>query len=340
MRNNMDFGKIPSEFYGEAPDGSKKISRILLGTASAPYANGAEQNALLDEMFASGITAYDTARVYGGAEECLGNWMASRKNRDKVWIETKCGHPDASGHKRVNEQAMRRDLETSLAALKTDYVDALLLHRDDEDVPVSEITEIFNMFYREGKVRAFGVSNWNHLRISEANDYAAAHGLRPFTFSSPCFSLADMVGDPWGGCVSLSGEKKCRGARLVQAVADTGHRIRFPRERALFRKSVGCGKRGCLYGCRRALRLRLRSKLCPGKKVRRACPRKRHDGGAGRPRLDIQTGLECLCRHRHIKPGAYAGKHCRLFVRFDQRRMRLAQRPIRKETAPGGLPSF
>ena len=207
MRNNMDFGKIPSGFYNDAPDGGKKISRILLGTASAPYANGAEQNALLDEMFASGITAYDTARVYGGAEECLGNWIASRKNRDKVWIETKCGHPDASGHKRVNEQAMRRDLETSLAALKTDYVDALLLHRDDEDVPVSEITEIFNMFYREGKVRAFGVSNWNYLRFSEANDYAAAHGLRPFTFSSPCFSLADMVGDPWGGCVSLSGEK-------------------------------------------------------------------------------------------------------------------------------------
>ena len=62
MRNNMDFEENPSEFYGDAPDGSKKISRILLGTASAPYSNGAQQKSILDENFYTGKNTNEKTR--------------------------------------------------------------------------------------------------------------------------------------------------------------------------------------------------------------------------------------------------------------------------------------
>lgn len=202
--------KAPDEregaFYVPSADGKKKISRIVLGTALAPYSLGTEENALLDALFAAGITAYDTARVYGKAEECLGQWIKARKNREKIWVLTKCGHPDAEWHKRINEREMRKDLETSLSALHTDYVDALLLHRDDPDVPVLEPVEILNQFCKEKKVREIGVSNWTHERIAEANDYAATHGLRPFTVSSPSFSLADQLSDVLTDGVWLAGK--------------------------------------------------------------------------------------------------------------------------------------
>ena len=180
-------------FYVRAGETGKPVSRIFLGTAGAPYASGREANALLDEMFAAGITAYDTARKYDRAEECLGKWICSRRNREKIFLLTKCGHPGPLGNARVNRRAMRADLERSLSALKTDYVDALLLHRDDERVPVGEVVEIFNEMFREGKIRAFGGSNWRHERIAAANAYAEQKGMRPFSFSSPNFGLAVQV---------------------------------------------------------------------------------------------------------------------------------------------------
>ena len=83
--------------------------------------------------------------------------------------------------------------------MRTDYIDIYLLHRDDPAVPASEIVEIFNAMHREGKIGAFGGSNWTHERIQEANAYAKDHGLIPFTVSSPNFGLADQIADPWGG---------------------------------------------------------------------------------------------------------------------------------------------
>ena len=61
--------------------------------------------------------------------------------------------------------------------------------------------------HKQGKIGAFGGSNWTWQRIQEANDYASAHGLIPFEVSSPNFSLARQVVDPYGGgCVSICGE--------------------------------------------------------------------------------------------------------------------------------------
>lgn len=191
----------------------RKASRIFLGTASLPYASGEECNDLLDEMEESGITAIDTARQYGKAELCIGKWFSARGNREQIFLLTKCAHPGVSGKSRVGEREIRSDLERSLQALQTDYADALLLHRDDETIPAGEIVEWCNSLLREGKILHYGASNWSDLRICEANEYAAAHDLVPMSISSPHFSLAEQVADPWGGgCVSITG-KTARGAR-------------------------------------------------------------------------------------------------------------------------------
>ena len=47
---------------------NKRVSRIVCGTAAAPYNTGADCNELLSGMLALGVNVFDTARVYGGAD--------------------------------------------------------------------------------------------------------------------------------------------------------------------------------------------------------------------------------------------------------------------------------
>lgn len=101
---------------------------------------------------------------------------------------------------------MRKDLNKSLGYLHTDYIDIYMLHRDDPEIAAGEIVEIFNTMHAEGKIGAFGGSNWTFERIAEANEYAYRKNLIPFSASSPNYGLAEQVEDPWGGgCVSISG---------------------------------------------------------------------------------------------------------------------------------------
>lgn len=192
--------------YAEIPYVDKKVSRIFYGTAAPPFMAGEDAGELLDAIFAIGVNAFDTARVYGMSEKSLGQWMEDRGNRDEVVVLGKCGHPSPDGRKRVNEKEIREDFAVSSGYLKTDHIDIYLLHRDDPDVEVGPIVEIFNALHTEGKIGAFGGSNWTHQRIEAANEYAYARNLIPFSVSSPNFGLADQVTDPWGGgCVTISG---------------------------------------------------------------------------------------------------------------------------------------
>ena len=194
--------------YVKIPYVDKEVSRIFYGTAGQPFMMGGDANDLLDAIYALGVNAFDTARNYMLAEKSLGKWISERGMRDKIVILSKCGHPSPFGRKRINEKDIRKDFRKSSGYLQTDYIDIYLLHRDDPEVPAGEIVEIMNALHAEGKIGAFGGSNWTHERIREANEYAYSHNLIPFTVSSPNFGLADQVQDPWGGgCVSISGPK-------------------------------------------------------------------------------------------------------------------------------------
>ena len=191
--------------FCEIKNVNKPVARIIYGTSNTPFKRGEDMSAFLDELVVMGVTAFDTARMYGKAERTLGNWISSRNNRDKLVILTKGGHP-ALIIPRLNEKAIRKDFFLSLRELKTDYIDMYLLHRDNPRIPAGVFVEILNGLIAEGHVGAIGGSNWSHRRIEEANEYAYKKGLVPFTVSSPYFGLADMNGDPFGnGAVSISG---------------------------------------------------------------------------------------------------------------------------------------
>lgn len=191
--------------YGKIMNVKQPVSRILMGTASEPFQSGGDASDILDSMFELGVTAIDTARNYGLAERSVGDWMEKRGNRDKVVILSKCSHPDEFSSRRVSEKDIREDFAVSSRLLRTDHIDIYLLHRDVKDVDVSVPIEVLNAMHSEGKIGAFGVSNWTLERIRKANEYAAAHSLIPFTVSSPNYSLAYQAEDMWGGSVTISG---------------------------------------------------------------------------------------------------------------------------------------
>lgn len=193
--------------HGQVPGVGKPISRLMLGTMIIHTSNLPESLELLDNAWELGYTALDCAHIYGGggSERAVGQWLQSRGLREQVVILTKGCHPNAD-RKRVTPYDLAADLHDSLVRLQTDYVDIYVLHRDDPEVEVGRIVEAFNEHVEAGRIRAYGGSNWTHQRLQEANDYALAHGLVPMTASSPHYSLAEQVDDPWGpGCVGVSG---------------------------------------------------------------------------------------------------------------------------------------
>ena len=211
--------------YGHIDRVDKPVSRIVFGTANpvlftafrSVYGESPDFKerldaafALLDGVYAEGVNCFDSADHYG--EEPLGEWLEARGLRDKVVILTKGAHHNR-WRRRVTDFDILHDVHNSLAKLKTDKLDLYMLHRDDPSAAVGPLMDALNRCYDEGKLGAFGVSNWTIPRIEEANEYAARHGMQPYTISSPNFGLADQVRDPWGGgCITISGPSN-RGAR-------------------------------------------------------------------------------------------------------------------------------
>lgn len=185
----------------------KKVSRLMKGTDYFFHNAYDKAAANMDAYLAIGGNSVDSAHIYcgGESEEVLGRYMKERGNRDQIVILTKGAHHDQNGP-RVNKEAIRHDITTSLKRLQTDFIDLYALHRDDPNVPAGEVIEILNEYVKSGTVGAIGCSNWTWQRIKEANDYAAEKGLTGFTFSSPNLSLAKPNEPFWKGCVSADAE--------------------------------------------------------------------------------------------------------------------------------------
>ncbi|MDD9269759.1 aldo/keto reductase [Paenibacillus sp. GCM10023248] len=182
----------------------KPVSKLIMGSDFFRLDNKQEVSDILGHYLAIGGNTIDSAFIYcgGQSEQALGIWLDEVGNRDDINIFTKGAHHDANGP-RVNAEAIRSDLFTSLERLRTDYIDLYALHRDDPAVPVGAILEALNEHVEAGRIRAFGGSNWTHERLQEANDYAAKNGLIGFSFSSPNLSLAKAKEPFWKDCVSI-----------------------------------------------------------------------------------------------------------------------------------------
>ncbi len=191
--------------YSTLPGVDKPISRLVQGTATDMDTSDPDACfALLDMALAHGINTFDQAHIYGAAlSQILGRWMQERGVRDQVVILAKGAHQ--SSRPRVTPEDITADLHDALTWLQTERVEMYVLHRDNPAVPVGPIVETLNALHSEGKIGAFGGSNWSVARLQEANDYAQAHGLLPFAVSSPNFSLAAQREPPWADCLTISG---------------------------------------------------------------------------------------------------------------------------------------
>lgn len=196
---------MPME-YGTIDGMDKKISRILHGTIMLREDDLQGGFDLLDGVWALGVNGFDCAYIYGGGqcERVLGRWLEARGLFDEAVILTKGAH-HAGPKNKVNPVDITADLTESMARCRTDFIDIYVLHRDDPNVEVGPIVEVLNEHKAAGRIGLFGGSNWTVPRIREANEYAYKHNLEAFTVSSPNYSLAEQVKEPWRGCISISG---------------------------------------------------------------------------------------------------------------------------------------
>lgn len=108
-----------------------------------------------------GLTLIDTAEMYGSgaSEELVAEAIAGR--RDRVFLVTKVLPSNAGSRKKIVAAC-----EGSLRRLRTDRVDLYLLHwRSGEDLPV--VVETFNELAAAGKIRHWGVSNFDLSDLDE-----------------------------------------------------------------------------------------------------------------------------------------------------------------------------
>jgi predicted oxidoreductase len=122
----------------------------------------AEVQSLVGAARDSGVTYFDHADIYGdsrhGCETRFGEAIRfSPAEREQVIVQSKVGIRD--GWFDFSKEHILTSVDESLAALRLEYLDVLLLHRPDTLVEPEEVAEAFDQLADAGKVRHFGVSN-------------------------------------------------------------------------------------------------------------------------------------------------------------------------------------
>ena len=140
-----------------------------------------EATELIEKVIDLGCTFFDTAEVYGTAdnphhnEELIGKIL--KKHRDNVVIATKFGIGFDTESKTVNKslipnskpEVIRKSVENSLRRLGTDHIDLYYQHRYDPNVPIEEVAGVMADLIKEGKITHWGLSETNEELIRKAN---------------------------------------------------------------------------------------------------------------------------------------------------------------------------
>ncbi|MEI8025640.1 MAG: aldo/keto reductase [Pseudomonadota bacterium] len=154
---------------------SPKFSRFIFGAwRLCDLPDEANPEAVAKKISAAmehGITTFDHADIYGDyqCEEMFGRASSFHSiARDRIQLISKCGiklHSKmrpSHGLKSYDTTAAHviSSVENSLKMLKTDYLDALLIHRPDPLMDADELAGAFSTLKKQGKVLSFGVSNF------------------------------------------------------------------------------------------------------------------------------------------------------------------------------------
>ena len=162
--------------------GGPTLSRIVAGAwrmADWQF-SVAERVRWIEGCLDLGITTFDHADIYGNyaVEALFGEALAAAPQlRERMQIVTKCGirmmssaRPEHRlGHYDTSAAHVERSVDNSLAALRTDRLDVLLIHRPDALMDADALAECFGRLRTAGKVRHFGVSNFTPAQFALLN---------------------------------------------------------------------------------------------------------------------------------------------------------------------------
>jgi aryl-alcohol dehydrogenase-like predicted oxidoreductase len=165
------------------------VSEISLGSWLT-YGVGVERDkavACVNKAFDLGINFIDTSNVYGRgkAETFLGEVLAGRP-RESYVMATKVFFPMSDTDKGLSRAQILKQIDVSLARLRTDYVDLYQCHRYDTETPLEVTMQALSDVVKSGKARYIGFSEWSPQQIAAA---FALPGVERFVSSQPQYSL-------------------------------------------------------------------------------------------------------------------------------------------------------
>ncbi len=174
--------------FTEISGTSMKASRICLGTWAIGgwMWGGTEEEESIAAILAAlerGINIIDTAPVYGfgRSEEIVGKAVARYGHREKVIIATKVGleWPDEKPRRNASKRRILKEIDDSLKRLQTEYIDVYQVHWPDPQVPIEETAETMHKLFRQGKIKAIGVSNFSTGQMIRFRNTAPLHVCQP-----------------------------------------------------------------------------------------------------------------------------------------------------------------
>jgi predicted oxidoreductase len=143
-----------------------KVSNIIMGCMRITALSEKDLNVFVHSALEEGINFFDHADIYGGGE-CERHFSKSVQMnptlREKMIIQSKCGI--RNGFFDFSKEHIIDSVDGILSRLQTEYLDVLLLHRPDTLMEPEEIANAFENLYDQGKVKYFGVSNFNPMQM-------------------------------------------------------------------------------------------------------------------------------------------------------------------------------
>jgi aryl-alcohol dehydrogenase-like predicted oxidoreductase len=166
-----------------------EVSEISLGSWLT-YSGGVEHEqakACVEAAFEAGINFIDTANIYGrGASETLLGEVLAGRERSSYVLATKVFFPMSDTDRGLSAAQIHKQIDASLARLKTDYVDLYQCHRFDNHTPLEETMQALAEVVQAGKARHIGFSEWPVEKIDES---LAIPGVERWVSSQPQYSM-------------------------------------------------------------------------------------------------------------------------------------------------------
>jgi aryl-alcohol dehydrogenase (NADP+) len=161
--------------------------------------NKIEAIKLIHWAWDNGINYIDTADIYEGynrhadsaggvSEKFIGNALKGR--RDKVVLTTKVGNSIGGDYvgSGLGEKHIEHQINRSLQFLNTDYIDVYQMHKPDPLTPMEESISVFMNLIKSGKIRHWGVSNFDTIEMSNLLNICKKNDWQPPIVSQSAYS--------------------------------------------------------------------------------------------------------------------------------------------------------